>query len=229
MIRNEANVCMLMMLPVDRIGFCANAVPTLIHNAHSSRMACTHEQTKRQHTQKIDTFCVAISQRIVSRRKCINKSHSSTWSCHLDATAHIFNDLFAEFDRTKKKTWNIFRSAGACVCVCVCWPKRIPCKPLQFYSTHLNVFEPQVGSRLTSSLHFTNESNTILVSCRLVFSFVVIFMAFHINTHVENCLWYVPCAAAPCFKFKETLCRSVCLDILYILTNRNFVFISLFT
>lgn len=38
---------------------------------------------------------IAITHRVVIRHKCINKSHSTTWSCHLDATASIPNDLFA--------------------------------------------------------------------------------------------------------------------------------------
>lgn len=188
-----------------------------------------HTNKRNDNTHKKLTLFVLRSVRESSAGANASTNHILRHEVVIWMQQRTFLMTYLQSSIAQKKKHETYSDQPGHVCVCVCWPKRIPCKPLQFYSTHLNVFEPQVGSRLTSSLHFTNESNTILVSCRLVFSFVVIFMAFHINTHVENCLWYVPCAAAPCFKFKETLCRSVCLDILYILTNRNFVFISLFT
>lgn len=144
---------------------------------------CTGQQMKNKYREN----CIATTHKVVSRHKCINKSHSSTWSCHLEtgavtavAATSIFNDLFAVWlHKDTKHTWTRLRFV-----VCVCWPKRIiPYKTVIILFDSLECYwTVQVGSFLTCFPHAHTkrwiEFDTCFISCRSLFNFVVIFMAF---------------------------------------------------
>lgn len=179
---------MLMMFPVNRIGFCANAAATLVYNAHSHKNGMhTNAQNKRRKKNGIDKHFLCCDHSESRQQANASTNHMLRHEVVIWMQQRTFLMTYLQFDCTTKKkaTEGIkhipIRPGHTCACV-----GRNESHANRYNSIRLTWMFSNLkwASRLTSSQQFTNESNTILVSCRLFVSFVVIFMAFHINTHI---------------------------------------------
>lgn len=163
---------------------------------------------------------IAITHEVVSRHKCINKSHSSTWSCHLDADADddaaaavaaaatassSFNDLFAV--RLYKDTKHTVGSLYACV-------GRNESFHANRYNSIRFTWIIQVGSFLTSFPHAQNRNHWIeLDTCfhfmSVAFQFRCYFYGFSTLKRIHTiCFFFCPSLSDMCHMRRGRIHKS---------------------